>query len=206
MLTPPDMYPGCTWADQPITGTTPVGIGTAAIVEPRTGLTTRYKVTAHDPHTNTITALPDVKEDRAGVVRPAPDRDHPRTLALDDVDELRLIHRRTRDDTTALHTDHCRHAIKSAFTAGGDRGVPPFRRVYRLRMDTTENRTYQFLVRAPSKEEAYKVAHAWWQGTPCRDGWTGGHLEDGERINVLTCEGARDMPVWPYPDSIADPV
>ncbi|RNG04304.1 hypothetical protein [Streptomyces botrytidirepellens] len=206
LIPPPDMYPGCTWADQPVTATTPFGIGTAATVEPRTGLTTRYKVTAYDPHARTVTVLADVKENRAGVVRPAPDRDRPRTIALDDVDELRLIHRRTRDDTTALHTDHCRHAIKMAFTAGGDRGVPGSRRVYRLWMETTEGRTYRFLVRAPSQAKACDVARAWWQGTRCPDGWTGGRLQDGDRIDVLTCEGARDMPVWPYPDPIADPV
>lgn len=77
------MHPGCTWADQPVAATTPFGIGTAATVEPRTGLTIRYKVTAYDPHTGSVTVLPDMKEDRAGVVRPAPDRDRPRTFALE---------------------------------------------------------------------------------------------------------------------------
>lgn len=209
MLTPPpDMYPGCTWADQSVTATTPFGIGTAATIEARTGLTTRYKVTAYDPHACTVVVAPDVKEDRAGVVRSfsADERDRPRTLALDDVHDLRLIHRRDRDDGTALHTNHCRHVVKAAFTAGGDRGVPGHRRAYRLWMQTTEERTYRFLVRAPSEVAAYELARTWWQGTRCPDGWTGGLLEDGETIDLLTCEGARDMPVWPYPDPVADPV
>ncbi|MCZ1012042.1 hypothetical protein [Streptomyces lydicus] len=214
MLTPPpDTYPGCTWADQLVTAPVyrpglPAQIGTAATVEPRTGLTTRYKVTAYDPHARTVTVLPDVKEDRAGVVRPLPDaeRDGPLILHLDDVDDLRLIHRRHRDDTSALHTNHCRHAIETAFTAGGDRGVPGPRRVYRFRMQTTEGRTYRFLARASSQSKAYDLAHVWWQGTPSPSGWTGGRLEDGDRIGSLVCEGARDMPVWPYPDPIADPV
>lgn len=207
MLTPPaDMYPGCTWADQPVVATTQFGIGTAATVEPRTGLTIRYKVTAYDPQSGSVTVSPDVKEDRAGVVRPAPDRDTPRTIPLDELDYLRLIHHRTRDDTTALHTSNCRHAIKTAFTAGGDQGVPASRRVYRFWMQTTEGHTHRFLVRAPSQTNASDVARAWWQGTPCPEGWTGGRLQDGDRIDVLTCEGARDMPVWPYPDPIADPV
>ena len=213
MIPPPDMYPGCTWADQPVTATDPspghtASIGTAATVEPRTGLTTRYKVIAYNPHARTVTLLPDVKEDRAGVVRPLPgsERSRTRTIAVNDVDELRLIHRRHRDDTTALHTNHCRHTLKTAFTAGGDRGVPGPRRVYRFWMQTTEGHTYRFLVRAPSQPEAYDVARSWWQGTRSSDGWTGGHLEDGDRIDHLTCEGARDMPVWPYPDPIADPV
>ncbi|MGW3929815.1 hypothetical protein ACWECC_17175 [Streptomyces microflavus] len=164
-------------------------------------------MTAYDPHTQTVTLLPDVKEDRAGAVRPVPaDGRTPRVLNLDDIDELRLIHRRHRDDDTTLHTGHCRHAIKAAFTAGGDRGVPGPRRVYRLWMQTNEDRTYRFLVRAPSQQEAYDVARVWWQGTRCPDGWTGGRLQDGETIDFLTCEGARDMPVWPYPDPIADPV
>ncbi|MFF1678776.1 hypothetical protein ACFVYG_22385 [Streptomyces sp. NPDC058256] len=209
MLTPPpDMYPGCTWADQPVTATTRFGTGTAAIVEPRTGLTTRYRVHAYDPSTRTVLVAPDVKEDRAGVVRafPANERARTRTVALDDLDELRLVHRRDRDDVTAFHTNHCRHVIKAAFTAGGDRGVPSHRRVYRLWMETREERTYRFLVRAPSQPAAFDVARTWWQGTRGPDGWFGGHLEDGDRIEFLTCEGARDMPVWPYRDPIADPV
>ncbi|MFE1784534.1 hypothetical protein ACFW9F_18620, partial [Streptomyces sp. NPDC059506] len=68
MLTPPpDMYPGCTWADQPVTATTAFGIGTAAIVEPQTGLTTRYTVHAYDPHAQTALVTPEQREDRAGV-------------------------------------------------------------------------------------------------------------------------------------------
>ncbi|MFI1700430.1 hypothetical protein ACH419_31240 [Streptomyces bobili] len=207
MLTPPtDMYPGCPWADQPVTDTASFGIGTAAVVEARTGLTTRYRVTAYDPHARTVVVTPDMKEDRAGVARPfaADERDRPRTLALDDVDDLRLIHRRHRDDVSALHTDNCRHVIKVAFTAGGDRGVPGPRRVYRLWMETSEERTYRFLVRAPTQQAACDVARIWWQGTRCPDGWTGGRLQDGETIRYLRCEGARDMPVWPYPDPIAD--
>lgn len=73
-------------------------------------------------------------------------------------------------------------------------------------MQTTEGRTYRFLVRAPSQTTAFDVARDWWQGTPSPDGWIGGHLEEGERIEVLTFEGARDMQVWPYPDPIADPI
>lgn len=133
----------------------------------------------------------------------------PRQIAVDDLDELRLVHRRTRDardDITWLHTNHCRHTIKTAFTAGGDRGVPGHRRVYRLWMQTTKERTYRFLVRAPSQEAAYTLARTWWQGTPSPTGYVGGHLEDGEFVDILTCEGARDMPVWPYTDAIADPV
>ncbi|MFD8664854.1 hypothetical protein ACFV1U_05575 [Streptomyces microflavus] len=207
MLTPPaDMYPGCTWADQPVAATTQFGIGTAATVEPRTGLTIRYKVIMFDPQAGFVTVLPDVKEDRAGVVRPAPDRHRLRTVHLDDLDDLRLIHHRTRDDTTALHTSHCRHAIKAAFTAGGDQGVPASRRVYRFWMQSVEGHTFRFLIRAPSQAEAHAIARSWWQGAPCADGWSGGRLEDGDRIEFLTCEGARDMPVWPYPDQIADPV
>ncbi|MCX4826340.1 hypothetical protein OG883_42630 [Streptomyces sp. NBC_01142] len=208
MLTPPpDMYPGCTWADQPVTATTAFGIGSAATVEPRTGLTTRYIVHAFDPHTRTALIAPDQREDRAGVVRPVPDNQRTRRpIAIGDLDELRLIHRRTRDDITLLHTNHCRHTIKAAFTAGGDRGVPARRRVYRLWMQTSKEHTYRFLVRAPSQEAAYALARSWWQGTPSSTGFSGGRLEDGETIDLLTCQGARDMPIWPYPDPIADPV
>ncbi|MCX4681660.1 hypothetical protein OG413_41400 [Streptomyces sp. NBC_01433] len=208
MLTPPpDMYPDCSWAEQPVTGTTPSGIGTAATVEPRTGLTTRYTVHGYDPHTRTALIAPEQREDRAGVVRPVADAQRTRrTIAVGDLDELRLIHRRNRGDVTALHTDHCRHAIKTAFTAGGDRGVPGPRRVYRLWMQTSEERTYRFLVRAPSQEAAYDLAHSWWQGTRSPTGFSGGRLESGETIDVLTCEGARDMPFWPYLEPIADPV
>ncbi|MGX1887576.1 hypothetical protein [Streptomyces sp. NPDC055287] len=105
-----------------------------------------------------------------------------------------------------LHTHHCRHVIKTAFTAGGDRGVPGPRRVYRFFMQTAEGRTYRFLVRAPSQPKAYDLARAWWQGTPSPDGFTGGRLEDGDRIDFLTREGARDMPLLTHPDPIADPV
>ncbi|MEU7031626.1 hypothetical protein AB0A60_33630 [Streptomyces sp. NPDC046275] len=208
MLTPPpDMYPGCTWADRPVTATTPFGIGTAATVEPRTGLTTRYTVHAYDPRTRTALVGPDQREDRAGVVRSVPDAERTRRqVAVSDLDDLRLVHRRTRDDITWLHTNHCRHTIKAAFTAGGDRGVPEHRRVYRMWMQTTEERTYRFLVRAPSQEAAYTLARSWWQGAPSPTGYIGGHLENGELIDLLTCEGARDMPVWPYADAIADPV
>ncbi|MFC8236217.1 hypothetical protein [Streptomyces sp. NPDC057284] len=170
-------------------------------------MTTRYSVHAYDPHTRTVLAALDVKEDRAGVVRPfsfAERAEHQRT-ALDELDELRLIHRRERDDVTALHTNHCRHVIKAAFTIGGDRGVAGPRRVYRFWMQTREGHTYWFLVRAPSQPEAYALSRTWWQGTPSADGLSGGHLNDGDGIDVLTCEGARDMPVWPYPDPIADP-
>ncbi|MFD5079541.1 hypothetical protein [Streptomyces sp. NPDC058371] len=208
MLTPPpDMYPGCSWAEQPVTATTRFGIGTAATVQPRTGLTTRYTVHGYDPHNCTALVVPDQREDRAGVVRPVrvEQRTH-RTIAVGDLDELRLVHRRTVDDVTSLHTNHCRHAIKTAFTAGGDRGVPGPRRVYRLWMQTSDERTYRFLVRAPSQEAAYALARSWWQGTLGPTGFRGGRLEDGETIHVLTCEGARDMPFWPYPDPIADPV
>ncbi|MEU5196032.1 hypothetical protein AB0G86_18580 [Streptomyces scabiei] len=204
---PPDMYPGCTWADQPVTATTAFGIGTAAIVEPQTGLTTRYTVHAYDPHAQTALVTPEQREDRTGVVRSIPDEERTRRpIAVEDLDELRIVHRRSRDDITWLHTNHCRHTIKAAFTAGGDRGVPGHRRVYRLWMQTSDERTYRFLVRAPSEKAAYALARSWWQGTPSPTGFVGGHLEDGETIDTLTCEGARDMPVWPYADAIADPV
>ncbi|MDF3303286.1 hypothetical protein [Streptomyces tropicalis] len=207
MTPPPDMYPGCTWADRPVTATTVFGIGTAATVEPRTGLTTRYTVHAYDPLTETALVNPDQREDRAGVVRSVPLQERTRRqMAVGDLDELRLVHRRTRDDTTQLHTNHCRHVIKAAFTAGGDRGVPSHRRVYRMWMQTTEERTYRFIVRAPSQQAAYALARSWWQGSPSSTGYVGGHLEDGELIDFLSCEGARDMPVWPYADAIADPV
>ncbi|MFD7866993.1 hypothetical protein [Streptomyces sp. NPDC059783] len=208
MLTPPpDMYPGCTWADQPVTATTPYGMGTAATIEPRTGLTTRYVVHAFNPHTNTALVAPDQREDRAGVVRRVPEEQRTRrSVDVRDLDELRLVHRRTRDDAALLHTSNCRHALKTAFTAGGDRGVPSHRRVYRLWMQTSHGRTFRFLVRAPSQDEAYALARSWWQGAPSRTGFSGGHLEAGESIDLLTCEGARDMPRWPHPEPIADPV
>ncbi|MFF7117415.1 hypothetical protein ACFY91_34605 [Streptomyces albogriseolus] len=208
MLTPPpDMYPGCAWADRPVTATTSFGIGTAATIEPRTGLTTRYTVHAYDPCAGTALVNPDQREDRAGVVRSVPDKERTRRqVPVGDLDELRLVHRRSRDDITWLHTNHCRHTIKAAFTAGGDRGVPGHRRVYRLWMQTTEERAYRFLVRAPSQEAACALARSWWQGTPSPTGYVDGHLQDGELIDVLICEGARDMPVWPYTDAIADPV
>ncbi|MFF8617039.1 hypothetical protein [Streptomyces sp. NPDC015350] len=208
MLTPPpDMYPSCTWADRPVTATTTFGIGTAVTVEPRTGLTTCYTVHAYDPRTRTALVNPDQREDRAGVVRSVPDEERTRRqMAVGDLDELRLVHRRTRDDITWLHTNHCRHTIKAAFTAGGDRDVPGHRRVYRMWMQTTEERTYRFIVRAPSQQAAYALARSWWQGTPSPTGYVGGHLEDGEFIDLLSCEGACDMPVWPYADAIADPV
>ncbi|MFD6329157.1 hypothetical protein ACFWGI_06210 [Streptomyces niveus] len=204
MLTPPpDMYPNCPWADQLITGP---HIGTAATVEAGTGLTTRYKVHAYDPDTRTVVVTPDVKEDRAGVVRPfsADQRAQHQPVALGDLDELRLIHERERDDTTALHTGLCRHAVKTAFTAGGDRGVVPHRRVYRMWMQTSEERAYRFLVRAPSQTAAEDLARTWLQGTPGPEGWIGSRLETGETIAHLICEGARGMQVWPYPDPIAD--
>ncbi|MFI9772192.1 hypothetical protein ACIHJG_35820 [Streptomyces sp. NPDC052415] len=208
MLTPPpDMYPGCTWADQPVTATTAYGIGTAATIEPRTGLTTRYVVHAFNPHTRTVLVAPDQREDRAGVVRRVPEEQRTRrSVVICDLDELRLVHRRTRDDVTLLHTNHCRHALKTAFTVGGDRGVPTHRRVYRFWMQTSHERTFRFLVRAPSQEAADALARSWWQGAPSPNGFSGRRLEDGESINVLTCEGARDMRYWPYPDPIADPV
>jgi len=81
------MYPGCTWADQPITPpTTPPldTIGTAVTVAPSTGLTNRYRVRAYDPAARTVRISPDVKEDRAGVVRPFPaDRQTQTTTAFD---------------------------------------------------------------------------------------------------------------------------
>ncbi|KOV73378.1 hypothetical protein ADL02_40090 [Streptomyces sp. NRRL WC-3723] len=201
------MYPGCTWADRPVIATTAYGIGTAATIEPRTGLTTRYTVHAYNPHTRTALVTPDQREDRAGVVRSVPDGQRTRrAIEAGDLDELRLVHRRSRDDTTSLHTNHCRHTIKAAFTAGGDRGVPGHRRVYRFWMQTSDERTYRFLVRASSKEAAYALARCWWQGRPSPTGFVGGRLKDGETIDLLTCEGARDMPVWPYADAIADPV
>lgn len=212
MITPPpDMYPGCTWADQTVTAPTtgPLDyIGTAATVEPRTGLTNRYRIRAYDPTARTVRISPDVKEDRAGVVRPFPaDRQaQTMTASLADLDDVRLMHRRrNRDDLTALHSPWCRHVIKAAFTAGGDQGVPRHRRVYRFWMETTEGNTYRFLVRAPSQEQGADLARRWWQGTPTADGWKDSLLADGERIHILSCEGARDMH-WPYSDPIADPV
>ncbi|MGW6145849.1 hypothetical protein [Streptomyces sp. NPDC055140] len=212
MLTPPppDMYPGCSWADQPITTPTPPldSIGTAATVESRTGLTTRYRVTAYDPTARTVQISPDVREDRAGVVRSFPhaQRAQSATAHVDDLDDVRLIHRRDRDDLTPWHSPQCRHVIKAAFTADGDQGVPLHRRVYRFWMESTEGRTFRFLVRAPAQERAEALARRWWQGAPTADGWTGGLLTDGELIHRLICEGARDMEVWPYPDPIAAPV
>ncbi|MFH8257871.1 hypothetical protein [Streptomyces roseolus] len=129
-----------------------------------------------------------------------------RQVAVSDLDDLRLVHRRTRDDITWLHIDHCRHCIKAAFTAEGDRGVPEHRRVYRMWMQTTEERTCRFLVRAPSQKAAHTLARSWWQGTPSPTGYIGGRLENGEFIDLLTCEGARDMSVWPYVDVIAGTV
>ncbi|WP_331726044.1 hypothetical protein [Streptomyces sp. NBC_00470] len=212
MLTPPpDTYPGCTWADHAIpapAADAALGhIGTASVVEPRTGLTTRYTVTAYHPHARTLTVVPDIREDRSGVARafPAAEREA-RTLLLDAVDDVRLVHQRPRDDLTALHAGSwCRHVVKAAFTAGGDKGVPLHRRTYRFYLRTTE-RTCRFLVHAPSEQRAEAFARRWWQGTPTTDGWRGGRLEDGERIEGLTCEGARDMPVWPHPEPIADPL
>ncbi|MEV6400792.1 hypothetical protein AB0M39_39465 [Streptomyces sp. NPDC051907] len=212
MITPlPDMHPGCTWADQPVTAPAeaPGHIGSAAVVEPATGLTVRYRVLAYDPIARTAVLAPDLREDRAGVVRlfPADQRSHARTVSLADLDDLRLVHRRTRDGLTALHADtQCRHVVKAAFTAGGDRGVPRHRRVYRFWMQTTQDNAYRFLVRAPSQEHAHALARTWWQGTATADGWRDGRLADGERISVLSCEGARDMPVWPYSEPVADPV
>lgn len=210
MITPPpDMYPGCTWADQPVTATAAAPldhIGTAATVDPRTGLTTRYKIWAYDPAARTLRIAPDSKEDRAGVVRPFPagQRAQARTVTVADMDDVRLIHHRDRADLTALHTPRCRHAIKAAFTAGGDRGVPRNRRVYRFRMETTAGNTCRFLVHAPTQSQAEHTARLWWQGTSTADGRKDSRLPDGEQIHLLTYEGARDMH-WPYPDPIADP-
>ncbi|MGW6203672.1 hypothetical protein ACWF9B_08500 [Streptomyces sp. NPDC055089] len=207
---PPDMYPGCTWADRPVTATPdpPGHIGMAATVEERTGLTTRYTVQAYDPHTGIVTVAPHIKEDRAGVARSftADERSRTRDVALDDLDELRLIHHRDRDDLTGLHIPTCRHAIKAAFTAGGDRGVPGPRRVYRFWMQTNSGDAHRLLVRAPSQPQAYDLVLTWFQGTPAPEGWTGGRLDDGEVIEILTCEGAREMRIWPHPDPIADPL
>ncbi|MFF3959147.1 hypothetical protein ACFYY1_39035 [Streptomyces sp. NPDC001890] len=210
LTSPPDMYPGCTWTDHPVSAPTdpPGHIGMAATVEERTGLTTRYTVHAYDPYTGTVTVRPEMKEDRAGVARPFPadERSRNRDVDLDDLDELRLIHYRERDDHTGLHIPTCRHEIKAAFTAGGDRGVPGPRRVYRFWMQTNSGATYRFLVRAPSQPKAHALALTWWQGTPAPQGWTGGHLDDGEVVELLTCDGARDMRNWPHLDSIADPL
>ncbi|MEW2139567.1 hypothetical protein AB0892_23805 [Streptomyces sp. NPDC005409] len=208
---PPDTYPGCTWADQPITSpdTLPLDcIGSAATTEPSTGLTTRYSVSAYDPTTRTVRLIPELEEDRAGVVRAfSPElRTYSQTVSLDDLDDLRLMHRRsTRDDLTAPYSTWCRHVVKAAFTAGGDHNVPPYRRVYRFWMETSEGNAYRFLVRAPSQEEADDLARRWWEGIPTADGWKDSLLPDGERIHVLSCEGAGDMH-WPYTDPIADPV
>jgi hypothetical protein len=203
------MYPGCTWADQPITtsGTSLGFIGMAATVDPCTGLTTRYRIHAYDPTACTVLIALDVEEGPAGVMRSVSGdrRNQPFTASLSGLDEVRLVHRRSRHDVTALHTDSCRHVIKAAFTAGGDKGVPRDRRVYRFRMETTESSTYRFLVHAPSQQQAHHLAQRWWQGSPSTDGYTGSRLSDGERIELLMCDGARDM-VWPYPERVADPV
>jgi hypothetical protein len=203
------MYPGCTWADQPVTATTsPFGIGTAAVVEPRTGLTTRYTVHAYDPHTRSLHVAPDAKEGPAGAVRaiPAEQRARRQTLSLDGLDDVQLTHRRDRDDLALMHDRVCRHVIKASFTAGGDRDIPPDRRVYRFRLETTQGTTYRFLVRARSEQQAATLTRNYWQGAPPFDGYRSRGPNRGERIDWLTCEGARDMPVWPYPEPIAVPV
>ncbi|MEU5242223.1 hypothetical protein ACH4UR_37255 [Streptomyces lydicus] len=195
--------PDCTWANRPVSATTTnPDIGTATTIDPRTGLTTRYRIHTYNPRTHTLLITPDANEGRAGVVCPFPaeQRAQPRTFPLTQLHEVRLTHRRSRDDSATCH-----HVIKAAFTAGGDYGVPRHRRVYKFGMQTTGGATYRFLVHAPTQAHADRLARRWWQGAPTSDGFKDSRLPDGERIRLLSCEGARDMH-WPYHYPIADPV
>ncbi|MEU3904196.1 hypothetical protein AB0F20_10290 [Streptomyces goshikiensis] len=204
---PPGLYPGCTWADRPRRDPHGEPIGTAANIDPETGLTNRYRVIAWDPHARTVRISLDVKEDRSGAVRPFPPerRAQVLTAALHDLDDVRLTHRRDRDDTAAFATPSCRHQVKAAFTAGGDRGVPAARRVYKFWMQDTDGDTRRFLVKAPSQRDAHDFARRWWSGRPTADGWSGKRLPPGVFIEALACEGAREYETWPHPDPIADP-